>query len=284
MRLVEFRETAHDLGIVATTPAAYKGIVVDRFEVASFDGELVPVTVLRARELELDGSRPTILEAYGGYGMSLAPHCDPLRIAWLERGGVYAIAHVRGGGEKGRAWHLAGKGRNKPNGARDFLACARALCDRGYTRPDRLAATGLSMGAVVIGGALNQAPQQFAAAAIHAGLLNPVRYLHGVNGEPQREELGSPEHELEFRALIAMDAYHNLSDAQRYPPILLSVGVNDERVSPWMTSKFAARLLEHHNPVAIRVDHDGHGMTASPAQIASRLADTWAFFVARLGL
>jgi prolyl oligopeptidase len=140
------------------------------------------------------------------------------------------------------------------------------------------------MGAVVIGGALIHAPERFGAVAIHAGLLNPVRYLHGVNGEPQREELGSPEHEADFRALVAMDVYHGVSDATRYPPILLSVGINDERVSPWMTSKLAARLLANHNPVAVRVDHEGHGMTASPAQIASRLADTWAFFATRLGL
>lgn len=284
MRLVRFRDGASELDIVATTPAGYDRIVVDNLDITSFDGESVPLTVLRARELVFDGSRPTLLEAYGGYGMALAPTCDPMRVAWLERGGVYAIAHVRGGGEKGRAWHLAGKGPNKPNGVRDFIACALALCDRGYTRPDRLGATGLSMGAVVIGGALIHAPERFGAVAIHAGLLNPVRYLHGVNGEPQREELGSPEHEADFRALVAMDVYHGVSDATRYPPILLSVGINDERVSPWMTSKLAARLLANHNPVAVRVDHEGHGMTASPAQIASRLADTWAFFATRLGL
>jgi prolyl oligopeptidase len=270
-----------ELGIAAAAPAGRSAFVVERLEVASHDGELVPLTILRPRDVASGGAR-TLLEAYGGYGMSLTPAFDPVRLAWLERGGVYAIAHVRGGGEKGRAWHLAGRAANKRNSVADFVACARELCARGYTRPRRLGATGLSMGGVVIGGALIASPDLFGAAAIHSGLLNATRYLHGVNGEPQRAELGSPDDEAGFRALLAMDVYRQLRDDVRYPPLLITVGLNDERVSPWMSAKVAARLGASGNDVFVRVDHEGHGMTATAAQRARRLADTWAFFATRL--
>jgi prolyl oligopeptidase len=273
--------TPRELGIAATAPTGRSSFVVERLEVASHDGELVPLTILRPRDVAIGGAR-TLLEAYGGYGMSLTPAFDPVRLAWLERGGVYAIAHVRGGGEKGRAWHLAGRAANKRNSIADFVACARELCARGYTQPRRLGATGLSMGGVVIGGALIDSPDLFGAAAIHSGLLNATRYLHGVNGEPQRAELGSPDDEADYRALLAMDVYRQLRDDVRYPPMLITVGLNDERVSPWMSAKVAARLGAAGNDVFVRVDHEGHGMTATAAQRARRLADTWAFFATRL--
>jgi len=265
-----------DVGIAATLAPEYASIVAEHAEIASDDGTPVPLTILRKRDLVLDGSHPTILDAYGGYGISLRPWCDPLRIAWLERGGVYAIAHVRGGGEKGRAWHLAGKAANKPNAIRDYLACARALCERGYTQPARLAASAVSMGAVVIGNALAVAPTQFGAAAIHAGLVNATRYLHSVNGETQREELGE-----DPRVLEAIDVYAAAATAT-FPPLLLSIGLNDERLSPWMSAKLAARLFDRGADVAIRTDRAGHGMTASPHQTAARIADLWTFFAQRL--
>jgi prolyl oligopeptidase len=265
-----------DLGIVATLAPEYAAIVAEHVEIPSDDGTAIPLTILRMQGLALDGTHPAILEAYGGFGISLTPWCDPLRIAWLERGGVYAIAHVRGGGEKGRAWHLAGKGANKANAIRDYLACARALCERGYTRPDRLAASAVSMGAVVVGNALARAPRQFGAAVLHAGLVNATRYLHSVNGETQREELGDDAH-----TLAEIDVYGAATTAS-FPPLLLSVGLNDERVSPWMTAKLAARVLDRGGSVDVRTDRAGHGMTASPRQIAARVADTWTFFAQRL--
>ena len=265
-----------DLGIAATLAPEYAQIAVKHVEIASDDGTAVPLTILHARDLQLDGSHPAILEAYGGFGISLTPWCDPLRIAWLERGGVFAIAHVRGGGEKGRAWHLAGKGANKPNAIRDYLACARALCSRGYTRPERLAASAVSMGAVVVGNALARAASQFGAAVLHAGVVNTTRYLQSINGETQREELGD-----DAATLAAMDVYAAAATAT-FPPLLLSVGLNDERVSPWMSAKLAARLLDRGAAVAVRTDRAGHGMTASPRQIAARVADMWTFFAQRL--
>ena len=265
-----------DVGIAATLAPEYASIIAEHAEIASEDGTAVPLTILRRRDLVLDGSHPTILDAYGGYGISLRPWCDPLRIAWLERGGVYAIAHVRGGGEKGRAWHLAGKAANKANAIRDYLACARALCDRGYTQPARLGANAVSMGAVVIGNAVARAPDQFGAAAVHAGLVNAARYLHSVNGETQREELGE-----DPRVLAAIDVY-SAAETARFPPLLLSVGLNDERLSFWMSAKLAARLLDRGAQVEIRTDRAGHGMTASPHQTAARLADVWTFFALQL--
>jgi prolyl oligopeptidase len=275
-----------DLGLRSTSPADFSNIVVEAIEVPSSEGAMVPLTILHARDQRLDGSHPTLMTGYGGYGISQQPSFSPSRLAWLERGGNFAVAAVRGGGEKGRAWQLAGKSANKKNGIHDFIACGEALCARGYTSPARLACMGTSMGGVLAGGAVTERPDLFGAAVIRVGILNTVRILEGTNGANQVPELASPETAEGYKTLLAMDAYQRIRDGVAYPAMLLEVGLNDQRVSPWHSGKFGARLqaaTTSGKPILLRSDSDtGHGIGSTRDQVAELNADIYAFLFSQL--
>ncbi|MFP2926133.1 prolyl oligopeptidase family serine peptidase [Pyxidicoccus sp. 3LG] len=282
------RGAFRDTGLASTSTADFGDILVERMEVPSADGERVPLTVLRRRDSKLDGSNPTILSAYGGYGFSQWPAFRPQTLAWLERGGILAIAHVRGGGEKGPRWHLAGKGPNKPKGIQDFIACAEHLTSKGYTSRARLAATGRSMGGVLVGPAVATRPDLFRVAALDVALLNATRFMEGSNGANQQAELGTPGTAEGFRALLAMDAYQNVKAGTAYPAVILNVGLNDTRLPPWHSAKLAARLQSSTTsafPVLLRVETGaGHGLVgALQSQQSAQTADTWAFFLWQMG-
>jgi prolyl oligopeptidase len=204
----------------------------------------------------------------------------------VKAGHVYAVAHVRGGGENGAAWWQAGKGPHKGKGVEDFIACARQLVAMKFTSRDRLAASGASAGGLLIGGAVTTAPQQFGAAVIHAGMVNPVRLLAGANGANQISELGDPRTPAGLKALQAMDPYQRVRTGTAYPAVLLSVGSNDSRVSPWESAKFGARLAAASSsgkPVWFRVsDSEGH-FAGSLQDSAAELADTYTFLELQLG-
>lgn len=276
-----------ELGLRSTSPADFSEVEVQSVDVESFDGALVPLTIVHLRGAALDGSHPAVMMGYGAYGYSTRPSFNPASLAWLERGGVFAVCHARGGGEKGRAWYLGGQGRNKGNGVRDFIACAEYLGAKGYTRPSRLGALGGSMAGILVGRAITERPDTFGAAVIQAGQLNPVRFLEGANGANQLAELGDPATAEGYRALVAMDPYHHVRAGVSYPAVLLVVGLNDNRVSGWNSGKFAARLLAATpggNPVLIRIDDDaGHGVGSTREQAAAQQADMFAFLFWRLG-
>ena len=274
---------AHAIGLADESPADFTRAVVHRTEAVSADGARVPLTVLALPEPGPYTARPTILTAYGAYGYSLAPTFQPALLAWLELGGVYAFAHVRGGGEKGTDWHRAGQGRNKIKGVQDLIACAEQLIQLGYSSPDRLAIRGVSMGGIVVGRTLTERPDLFAAATLAVGVLNPLRYLQMSNGANQRAELdAAPDSAAGVDVLQAMDPYLHIQAGGSYPPTLLVVGLNDERVSPWMSAKFAARLQATgtgRTVALIRTDDaDGHGAAGSTRdQEIQRMADEWTF-------
>ena len=276
-----------ELGLRSTSPADFSAVEVESVDVESFDGAQVPLTILRLRGAALDGSHPAVMMGYGAYGYSTQPNFNAARLAWLERGGVFAVCHARGGGEKGRAWYLGGQGANKGNGVRDFIACAEYLSAKGYTRPSRLGGLGGSMAGILVGRAITERPDAFGAAVIQAGQLNPVRFLEGANGANQMSELGDPATVEGYRALVAMDPYHHVRSGVSYPAVLLAVGLNDNRVSGWNSGKFAARLLAASadgNPVLIRIDDDaGHGVGSTRDQAAAQQADMFAFLFWRLG-
>jgi len=280
-------ETLRDVGLGTLSPADFSEIAVESVDVESFDGARVPLTILYSRGLTRDGSHPAILWAYGAYGVSALPGFRADLLPWLERGGVFAICHARGGGEKGRGWYLAGTGAHKHNGVRDFIACAEYLAAGGYTHPSRLGAWSNSMGGVLVGGAITERPDAFAAAVVEVGIFNPVRVLEGVNGANQISELGDPGTEEGYRALAAMDPYHHVRPGARYPAVLLPVGLNDGRVSAWHTGKFAARLLDATSsgrPVLIRIDEEaGHGVGSTRDQKALMQADIFAFILWQAG-
>jgi prolyl oligopeptidase len=274
-------------GLAVVSPADTSHLVSEEVEVTSADGTRVPLSIRRRDDVPLDGARTTILSGYGGYGSSSTPHFSATVTVWLEHGGVFATCHVRGGGEKGERWHVDGMGAKKMNGIRDFIACAQYLVDKHYTAPAHLAAEGGSMGGVLVGRAITERPDLFAAAHISVGMVNPLRILQAENGANQLAELGSPETPEGARALLEMDPYQHVKPGVAYPAVLFTVGLNDRRVAPWMTGKMAARLqasTTSGRPVLVRTDADsGHGVGSTRDQAYAEVADVWSFLLAISG-
>jgi prolyl oligopeptidase len=264
-----------------------EGFEATEVQVPSHDGVRVPLSIIHKSGLKLDGSHPTLVSGYGGYGMTMTPHFDPVRIAWLERGGVLAYAHVRGGGEFGKAWHLAGQKATKPNTWKDFIACCEYLVQKGYTTPAKLAGQGGSAGGILIGRAITDRPDLFAAALINVGCTDAVRFETTANGVPNIQEFGSVATREGFDGLLAMSAYAHVTDGTKYPAVLLTHGINDPRVEPWQSAKMAARLqaaTASGKPVLLRVDYDaGHGIGSTKTQRQELRADEWAFLLWQMG-
>jgi prolyl oligopeptidase len=199
-----------------------------------------------------------------------------------------AFCHVRGGGEYGEEWHLAGKGLTKPNTWRDFIACAEYLIDKKYTSPARLGGFGGSAGGILIGRAITDRPDLFGAAVIRVGMLDTLRSETTANGAPNIPEFGSTKTEEGFKALYAMSAYHHIKDRTPYPAVLLDIGMNDPRVDPWESGKMAARLqaaTSSGKPILLRVDYaGGHGgIGGTEQQHQENLADFFSFLLGQLG-
>lgn len=276
----------HSLGQDQASPADYSMIEATETELVSQDGTHVPLTILHRKDAALDGSHRAILFGYGSYGLSIVPSFKPARLEWVKRGNIFAYAHVRGGGEKGEAWHLAGKGPNKHKGVEDFVAGVARLSELGYSRPERTGLISGSAGGLLIGGAVVDHPKQFGAAVFMVSMLNPVRLMQAPNGANQIGEMGDPRKAADFPSMLAMDPYQQIRPHTAYPAMMLDVGLNDSRVSPWETGKFAARLRASNTsgkPVWIRTNaNGGHGMQASLGSEATEFADIFAFMDAQL--
>lgn len=248
---------------------------VRRELVVARDQTRVPLTVIARRDLARNGAAPCMIRVYGAYGESMAADFDPLALALLERGGVVAIAHVRGGGERGRLWWEAGKGATKPNTWRDLIDCAEHLVADGWTDTDRLGIMGASAGGIAVGRAMTERPDLFALVISQVGLLNAVRFEAETNGVANVPEFGSTATKSGFLGLYAMDTYHHIQDGVRYPTVLLEHGANDSRVAVWHSAKTAARLRAAASPdsgdVYFRVEFDrGHFGGSVAAEIDFR--------------
>ena len=258
-----------------------EGYVSREVRVTSHDGVQVPLSIVHKAGLKLDGSNPTLVDGYGSYGMTMYAHFDPKTLAWLERGGVLAVAHVRGGGEFGKQWHLAGRMATKPNTWKDFIACCEYLVREGYTSPAKLTGEGTSAGGILIGRAITERPDLFAAAIVNVGCTDTVRAETTTNGVPNIKEFGTVTTKEGFDALLAMSPYHHVQPGTKYPAVLLIHGVNDPRVDPWMSAKLTARLqaaTTSGKPVLFRVDYQaGHGIGSTKTQRQEQLADEWSF-------
>jgi prolyl oligopeptidase len=263
------------------------GYESEEVRVTSHDGVEVPLSIVHKAGITLDGSHPTLVSGYGAYGMVSSPHFSPTSLAWLERGGVLAYAHVRGGGEFGKEWHHAGQKATKPNTWKDFIACGEDLVRQGYTSPGKLAGSGGSAGGILIGRAVTERPDLFAAALFQVGCLDTIRMETTTNGVPNIPEFGTVATEEGFKGLLAMSAYHHVTDGVKYPAVLLTHGINDPRVEPWMSAKMTARLqaaTASGRPVLFRVDYDaGHGIGSTKRQRQEMLADQWAFLLWQMG-
>ena len=261
---------------------------VEEVSVVSQDGTLVPLSIVSLAGKPLDAPRPSILTGYGNFGFSFKPTFIPELLPWVERGGVLAIAHVRGGGELGATWHTEGQKLNKLNTIFDFIACGQHLVDAGYTTPPRLAAMGTSAGGITVGMAMDMRPDLFGVVIDDSGMADTMRFETEPNGPPNTVEFGSMKTRDGFRGLYAMSPYLHIRDGVRYPAVLLCAGANDPRVAPWHSAKMAARLqaaTTSHRPVLFRVDYNaGHGaIGVAASQRQSLLADQMAFALWQMG-
>jgi len=252
------------------------------------DGTPVPLSIIYKKDLPMNGQNPCLMEGYGAYGISLDPNFDATRLALLEKGIIIAYAHVRGGGENGEDWHLAGQKLTKQNTISDFIACAEYLIKQGYTSPSKLAGRGTSAGGITIGGALTQRPDLFTLCIVNVGVSDTLRMEAGPNGAVNTPEFGSVKDADGFKALYSMDAYQHVKDGTAYPAVLLITGANDPRVDPWELFKMTARLqaaTSSKNPILLRIDYDaGHGIGSSKTQRDLITADQAALLLARAAM
>lgn len=255
--------------------------------VKSHDGVEVPVSIIARPDIKLDGSNPTILYGYGAYGSTEDPFFNARWYAWVERGGVIAVAHVRGGGVYGEQWHLSGQKASKPNTWKDAIAAGEWLVANGYTSPARLGIFGGSAGGIFVGRAITERPDLFAAAVPQVGVFQGIRTEFTPNGAANIPEFGTVKNEEEFKALMAMSTYEHVKPGTNYPAVLFEHGVNDIRVDVWQTTKMASRLAPattSGRPVLMRLEYDsGHGQGSTREQAQLRSADTWSFFLWQFG-
>lgn len=259
----------------------YRNMVVEEVMAPSHDGTMVPLSIVYRRGLERDGNNPVLLYGYGAYGRTLSPFFSPSMLLWTTRGGILAVAHVRGGGELGDRWHRAGMKETKPNTWKDALACADYLVEKGYTKKGMVVLNGASAGGIMVGMAMVERPELFAAVIPQVGAMNPLRGEETPNGPVNVPEFGSAKDPGECRALIAMDPYLNIRDGVEYPAALVTTGLNDPRVSAWQPAKFAARLRQataSQHPVLFFADGEaGHGMGNTKSKAFESLADVLSF-------
>lgn len=223
----------------------------------SRDGKDVPITIVHKKGITLDGNNPTLLKAYGGFGVVSSPSYDVGLLHFLEKGGIYAFAEIRGGGEKGKKWHKEGSGLNKMNSFNDFIDAAEFLISEKYTSSNKLAITGASNGGLVVGVAMTQRPDLFKIAVPKVGVMDMVIFEKYTVGEKWNKEYGSTNNKEEFEDLISFSPYHNIKEDINYPITLLITSDNDDRVHPSHTYKFAAKLqnrVAQINPVYLLVN------------------------------
>ncbi|HEV2739980.1 MAG TPA: prolyl oligopeptidase family serine peptidase [Candidatus Elarobacter sp.] len=277
-----------DTGLRRKSDVDFSSIASREVLATSADGTKVPLSIVMRKDTVLDGTHPTLVDGYGAYGIVIRPAFSATRLAWLERGGVFAECHPRGGGEYGEDWHFGAHIATKQRTVDDFIACARYLIDQKYTQPAKLAGEGTSAGGVTIGNAIVQHPELWGAALDVVGDTNPVRDEFAEGGPANIPEFGSIANKTGWDALYATDPYVHVKDGTPYPAVLAITGANDPRVAPWIVGKFAARLqaaTSSGKPVLLRVDYDaGHGfLNSSRTQAQLLTTDEYSFLLWQLG-
>ena len=274
--------------LVNTSPVSFADIEVTREVAPSKDRIKVPLNIIRKKGTKLDGSNPTLLYGYGGYGISMQPNFEFTRRLWFDRGGVYVVANIRGGGEFGEEWHKAGNLTKKQNGFDDFAAAAQYLIDHKWTRPDKLSILGGSNGGLLMGAMITQHPDLFRAIVSAVGIYDMLRVELAPNGAFNVTEFGTVKDPQQFKALYAYSPYHHVVDGTRYPSILFMTGANDGRVAPYHSRKMAARLDEANkspNPILLRTSSSaGHGIGTALSERIKQLADQYSFLFTQLDM
>ena len=272
----------------STSPVSFADIEVRREFATSKDGTKIPVNVLSRKGMKRDGNNPTLLYAYGGYGISMSPNFDFTRRLWFDRGGVYVVANIRGGGEFGEEWHKAGNLTKKQNVFDDFAAAADYLVKENYTRPGKLAIQGGSNGGLLMGAMITQHPDLFRAVVSSVGIYDMLRVELAPNGAFNVTEFGTVQNPEQFKALYAYSPYHHVVDGTKYPAVLMMTGANDGRVAPYHSRKMTARLLaanKSENPILLRTSSSaGHGIGTALSERIKQSADIYAFLFGQLGM
>ncbi len=264
---------------IAADPSAY---VTEQVFYLSKDGTRIPMFITHRRDMVKDGNQPTLLYGYGGFNVSLTPTYRASVMAWLDLGGVYAEANLRGGGEYGEVWHKSGTLNNKQNVFNDFIAAAEYLIRERYTRTARLAIHGRSNGGLLVGAAMTQRPELFGVALPAVGVLDMLRYqTASANARQWSSDYGLSEDDRQFQTLYAYSPYHNVRKNTCYPPTLITTADHDDRVAPWHSYKFVAALQGAQicgNPILIRIEtRAGHGAGKPVWMQIEDVADQWAF-------
>jgi prolyl oligopeptidase len=255
----------------------------------SKDGTQVPITIISKKGFKPDGKTPTLLYGYGGYGVSQEPHfLSALWRVWLDGGGVYAEANIRGGAEYGERWHDQGRLLNKQNVFDDFAAAAQELIKLGYTDHDHLALRGGSNGGLLMGAEITQHPGLARAVVSAVGIYDMLRVELDPNGSFNTTEFGTVKDPRQFQALYAYSPYHHVEPGTKYPAVLMLTGANDGRVNPMQSRKFAAALQAATTsglPVVLRISTtSGHGIGSSLSELIAQQADQLAFLFDQLGM
>ena len=280
---------ASKTALVETSPVKFDDAEVVREFATSKDGTKVPVNIIRRKGTKLDGTNPTILYGYGGYGVNLTPHfAGAVTRLWLDQGGVYAIANLRGGSEYGEEWHKAGNRTHKQNVFDDFIASAEHLIQRKYTSPAHLAIEGGSNGGLLMGAALTQRPGLFRAVVSFVGIYDMLRVELDPNGAFNVTEFGTVKDPEQFKALYAYSPYHHVKDGTKYPAILFLTGENDHRVNPMQSRKMTARLQAANasgHAILLRTTASaGHGIGTSLNEQIAQSSDVLSFLFDQLGI
>ena len=271
-----------------TSPVSFADIDVRREFATSKDGTKIPLNILSRKGMKRDGNNPTLLYGYGGYGISMSPNFDFTRRLWFDRGGVYVVANIRGGGEFGEEWHKAGNLTKKQNVFDDFAAAAEFLIKENYTRPGKLAIQGGSNGGLLMGAMLTQHPDLFRAVVSSVGIYDMLRVELAPNGAFNVTEFGTVKNPEQFKALYAYSPYHHVVDGTKYPAVLMMTGANDGRVAPYHSRKMTARLHSGNksgNPILLRTSSSaGHGIGTALGERIKQSADMFSFLFAQLGM
>lgn len=269
-------------------PAALDSFETHQVFYTSKDGTQIPMFIIHKKGIERNGNNPTLLYGYGGFNISLTPSFSPSNLVFIENGGIYCVANLRGGGEYGEDWHKAGMLGKKQTVFDDFIAAAEYLIDKGYTQSSKLAISGRSNGGLLVGACMTQRPDLFKVALPGVGVLDMLRYHKFTVGWGWAVEYGSSDKEEDFNYLIKYSPLHNLKAGTAYPATLITTADHDDRVVPAHSFKFAATLQAMHqgeNPVMIRIDSKaGHGAGKPIAKLIEEQADVWSFVFKNLGM
>jgi prolyl oligopeptidase len=254
----------------------------------SQDGTQIPMFISHKRDLELNGDAPTYLYGYGGFNLPQLPAFSVPNLVWMEMGGVFALANLRGGGEYGKAWHVAGMKETKQNVFDDMIAAAEWLMQNNYTRTSRFAIGGRSNGGLLTAACLTQRPDLFGTALVIVGVLDMLRFHKFTIGWAWVSDYGSPDDPQDFEVLMRYSPYHNLRPGTNYPAVMIATGDHDDRVYPAHSFKFAAALQNAqagNKPVLLRVETSaGHGLGKPTAKLIDEFSDLWTFLVSELDM